>query len=80
MRTIKFYVMMSYLYMSFQIMKHVIQYIFLTWGVVLCCNFLYSGYKVMAMIRSIPGGLKHRDLPDPSYKGRLIHTSFKSLS
>ncbi|KAK6621779.1 hypothetical protein RUM44_001586 [Polyplax serrata] len=23
----------------------------------------------MAMIRSIPGGLKHRDLPDPSYKG-----------
>lgn len=25
----------------------------------------------MSMIRSIPGGLKHRDLPDPSYKGKL---------
>ncbi|EEB12115.1 conserved hypothetical protein [Pediculus humanus corporis] len=54
--------------MDIIIVRYVIQYIFLTWGVFLCCNFLYSGYKVMSMIRNIPGGLKHRDLPDPSYK------------
>ncbi|KAJ9599161.1 hypothetical protein L9F63_010338 [Diploptera punctata] len=51
------------------IVKFVVQLVFILWGVFLCCTFLYGGYRVMGLLRNMPGGLLQREPPDHNRKG-----------
>ncbi|KAJ4442698.1 hypothetical protein ANN_04287 [Periplaneta americana] len=51
------------------LVKYVVQLMFLCWGIFLCCTFLYGGYRVMGLLRNMPGGLLQREPPDHQRKG-----------
>jgi hypothetical protein len=55
-----------------QLVKYVVQLVFLCWGIFLCCTFLYGGYRVMGLLRNMPGGLLRHDPPDHQQKGMLL--------
>ncbi|GLH13548.1 Uncharacterized protein GBIM_18095 [Gryllus bimaculatus] len=54
----------------FLVVKYAVQTIFLCWGVFICCMFLYGGYRVMALLRNMPGSLLSREPPDRTRKGK----------
>ncbi|XP_063231925.1 uncharacterized protein LOC134536202 isoform X2 [Bacillus rossius redtenbacheri] len=51
------------------VVKHLVETVFLAWGALLCCLFLYGGYRVMALLRSMPGSLLQRQPAEAQHKG-----------
>ncbi|RZF35761.1 hypothetical protein LSTR_LSTR012059 [Laodelphax striatellus] len=51
------------------VMKYVTQTVFLLWGSILCCTFIYAGYRVRTLINNMPSSLLQRDFGDTNCKG-----------
>ncbi|XP_016842510.1 uncharacterized protein LOC100680409 isoform X2 [Nasonia vitripennis] len=51
------------------IATYVVQDVFLLWGIVLYVTFLYAGYKVKALLRTLPSNLLTRDNSGANQKG-----------
>ncbi|XP_068084393.1 uncharacterized protein [Anabrus simplex] len=51
------------------VLKYAVQTVFLFWGIFLCCTFLYGGYRVMTLLRNMPGSLLQREPLDRNTKG-----------
>lgn len=54
------------------IATYVVQDVFLLWGLILYVTFLYAGYKVKALLRTLPPNLLTRDNSASNQKGRWI--------
>lgn len=56
--------------------KYVVQTIFLVWSILLYVSFLYAGYKIMELLRSMPNSMLTHDSSIAHQKGRFQHDSF----
>jgi len=62
-----------------QLVKYVVQLVFLCWGIFLCCTFLYGGYQVMRLLRNMPSELLQQEPPDHQRKGTEINVLLLDL-
>ncbi|XP_075211482.1 uncharacterized protein LOC142318833 [Lycorma delicatula] len=54
---------------QFKIVKYSLQTLFLLWGFILCCTFIYAGYRVKTLLHHMPTALLQRDFSDVNCKG-----------
>ena len=52
--------------------KYIVQMVFLLWGLILFSIFLYAGYKVKILLKTLPSNLLARDTMGANQKGRFI--------
>ena len=52
--------------------KYAVQAIFLIWGLSLFVTFLYAGYKVKILLKTLPTNLLVRDNSSANQKGRWV--------
>ncbi|KAL1116603.1 hypothetical protein AAG570_005075 [Ranatra chinensis] len=56
------------LHSQLYVVKYVVETIFFVWGLMVCCTFLYAGYRTMQVLKNMPLAMLERD-NDVQYKG-----------